>query len=115
MEHSRLIGPNEPHAIYIGGQFLFRSRDRGESWQRISPDLTTNDPEKQKQEQSGGITIDNSSAENHCTIYAISESPRDAKVIWVGTDDGNLQLTRDGGKTWKNLIGNVQGVPSNTW
>jgi photosystem II stability/assembly factor-like uncharacterized protein len=109
-----LIGPNEPHAIYIGSQFLFRSRDRGESWERISPDLTTNDPQKQKQEQSGGITIDNSSAENHCTIYAISESPKDAKVIWAGTDDGNLQLTRDGGKTWKNLIGNVTGVPRNT-
>ncbi len=109
-----LAGPNEPHAIYIGAQFLFRSRDRGESWERISPDLTTNDPEKQKQEQSGGITIDNSSAENHCTLYAISESPRDAKVIWVGTDDGNLQLTRDGGKTWKNLIANVPGVPPNT-
>ena len=109
-----MAGPNEPHAIYIGAQFLFRSRDRGESWERISPDLTTNDPEKQKQEQSGGITIDNSSAENHCTLYAISESPRDAKVIWVGTDDGNLQLTRDGGKTWKNLIGNVPGVPPNT-
>ena len=109
-----LFGPSEPHAIYIGAQFLFRSRDRGESWERISGDLTTNDPEKQKQEQSGGITIDNSSAENHCTIYAISESPKDAKVIWVGTDDGNLQLTRDGGKTWKNLIANVPGVPKNT-
>ncbi len=109
-----LIGPNEPHAIYIGAQFLFRSRDRGESWERISDDLTTNDPEKQKQEQSGGVTIDNSSAENHCTIYAISESPRDPNMIWVGTDDGNLQLTRDGGKTWKNLIGNLTGVPRNT-
>jgi photosystem II stability/assembly factor-like uncharacterized protein len=109
-----IIGPNEPHAIYIGAQFLFRSRDRGESWERISPDLTTNDPEKQKQEQSGGITIDNSSAENHCTIYAIGESPRDGRVIWIGTDDGNLQLTRDGGKTWKNLIANVPGVPPHT-
>ena len=109
-----LFGPNPPHALYIGAQFLFRSRDRGESWERISDDLTTNDPEKQRQEQSGGITIDNSSAENHCTIYAISEAPGDADVIWVGTDDGNLQLTRDGGKTWKNLIANVAGVPRNT-
>ena len=68
-------------------------------WERISPDLTTNDPEKQKQEESGGVTVDNSDAEMHTTIYSISESPRDGQTIWVGTDDGNLQLTRDGGKT----------------
>jgi len=108
------LSPSNPDTLYIGGQFLFRSRDRGESWEKISPDLTTNDPEKQKQQESGGLTIDNSSAENHCTIYAIAESPKDSNVIWVGTDDGNLQLTRDGGKTWKNLIANVQGVPKFT-
>ena len=73
-------------------------------WERISPDLTTNDPEKQKQEQSGGVTVDNSSAEMHTTIYSISESPKNANVIWVGTDDGNVQLTRDGGKTWTNVV-----------
>jgi photosystem II stability/assembly factor-like uncharacterized protein len=108
------LSPSNPDTFYIGGQFLFRSRDRGESWEKISPDLTTNDPEKQKQQESGGLTIDNSSAENHCTIYAIAESPKDSNVIWVGTDDGSLQLTRDGGKTWKNLIANVQGVPKFT-
>jgi photosystem II stability/assembly factor-like uncharacterized protein len=108
------ISPNDPKVIYIGAQFLFRSRDRGESWERISGDLTTNDPAKQKQEESGGLTIDNSSAENHCTIYAVSESPLDSKVIWVGTDDGNLQLTRDGGKTWKNTIDRVPNLPRNT-
>ena len=108
------LSPSNPDTLYLGGQFLFRSRDRGESWEKISPDLTTNDPEKQKQHESGGLTIDNSSAENHCTIYAIAESPKDANVIWVGTDDGNLQLTRDGGKTWKSLIANVQGVPKFT-
>ena len=101
--------PNEKGTIYIGAQFLFRSRDHGDSWERISPDLTTNDPEKQKQEQSGGVTVDNSSAEMHTTIYSISESPKNASVIWVGTDDGNLQLTRDGGKTWTNVVGNVPG------
>ena len=89
----------EKGKLYIGAQFLFVTKDAGQSWQRISPDLTTNDPEKQKQEKSGGITVDNSAAEMHTTIYAISESPRDAKTIWVGTDDGNLQLTRDGGAT----------------
>src|SRR6202008_1526355 len=82
---------------------------------RISPDLTTNDPEKQKQEQSGGVTVDNSAAEMHTNIYAISESPKDKNVIWVGTDDGNVQLTRDGGKTWKNLTANIPGLPKNSW
>ncbi len=103
--------PTQKGTIYIGAQFLFRSRDRGDSWDRISPDLTTNDKEKQKQEQSGGVTIDNSSAEMHTTIYSISESPLDGKVIWVGTDDGNLQITKDGGKTWDNVIRNVVGQP----
>ena len=101
--------------IYIGAQFLFRSRDRGQTWERISPDLTTNDPEKQKQEQSGGVTVDNSSAEMHTTIFSICESPREGNVIWVGTDDGNVQLSRDGGKTWKNVVGNIKGLPKNAW
>ncbi|MFL5394220.1 MAG: hypothetical protein ACJ79G_15430 [Myxococcales bacterium] len=101
--------------IYIGAQFLFRSRDRGDNWERISPDLTTNDPEKQKQEESGGVTVDNSSAEMHTTIYSISESPLDARTIWVGTDDGNVQLTRDGGKTWTNVAPNVGGLPAFSW
>src|ERR1051326_3654484 len=109
------LSPNEKGTIYIGAQFLFRSRDHGQNWERISPDLTTNDPQKQKQEQSGGVTIDNSSAEMHTTIYSISESPKQKDLIWVGTDDGNLQLTRDGGKTWNNLAGNVPGLPKNSW
>jgi len=101
--------------IYIGSQFLFRSRDRGDTWERISPDLSTNDPDKQKQEQSGGVTVDNSSAEMHTTIYSISESPKDARTIWVGTDDGNLQVTRDAGKTWNNVVQNVPGLPKSSW
>ena len=109
------MSPTQKGTVYIGAQFLFRSRDHGETWDRISPDLTTNDPEKQKQEQSGGVTIDNSSAEMHETIYAISESPKDPNVVWAGTDDGNLQLTRDGGKTWKNVAGNVTGLPKFAW
>src|SRR5262249_21906110 len=92
--------PTQKGTIYIGAQFLLRSRDHGDTWDRISPDLTTNDPDKQKQELSGGVTVDNSVAEMHTTIYAISESPVDARTIWVGTDDGNVQLTRDAGKTW---------------
>ena len=109
------LSPNEKGTIYIGAQFLFRSRDHGQTWDRISPDLSTNDPEKQKQEQSGGVTVDNSAAEMHTTIYSISESPKDKSVIWVGTDDGNVQVTRDGAKTWTNVVGNVPGLPKNSW
>jgi photosystem II stability/assembly factor-like uncharacterized protein len=109
------VSPNEKGTIYLGSQFLFRSRDHGQTWERISPDLSTNDPEKQKQEQSGGITVDNSSAEMHTTIFSISESPKNGNVIWVGTDDGNVQVTRDGAKTWKNVTANLKGVPKNAW
>ncbi len=107
--------PTQKGTIYIGSQFLFRSRDRGDTWERVSPDLTTNDASKQKQEESGGVTVDNSSAEMHTTIYSISESPLDAKVIWVGTDDGNVQLTRDAAKTWTNVVSNVPGLPKGSW
>jgi photosystem II stability/assembly factor-like uncharacterized protein len=109
------LSPNEKGTIYIGAQFLFRSRNHGQTWDRISPDLSTNDPEKQKQEKSGGVTVDNSAAEMHTTIYSISESPKDKSVIWVGTDDGNVQITRDGAKTWSNVVGNVPGLPKNSW
>ena len=103
--------PNHPGTIYIGAQFLFRSADQGQTWQRISPDLTTNDPDRQQQELSGGITVDNSSAEMHTTLYSISESPLDDTLIWVGTDDGNVQVTRDGGATWKRASPGMKGVP----
>ncbi len=109
------LSPNEKGTIYIGAQFLFRSRDKGQTWDRISPDLSTNDPEKQKQEQSGGVTVDNSAAEMHTTIYSISESPKDKNVIWVGTDDGNVQVTKDGAKNWTNVVGNVPNLPKNSW
>ena len=108
------MSPNEKGTIYIGAQFLFRSRDHGQTWERISPDLTTNNPEKQKQEESGGITVDNSAAEMHTSIYSISESPKNGQIIWVGTDDGNMQITRDGAKTWTNVTGNL-GLPPNSW
>jgi photosystem II stability/assembly factor-like uncharacterized protein len=109
------MSPNEKGTLYIGAQFLFRSRDHGQTWDRISPDLTTNDPEKQKQEESGGVTVDNSSAETHTTIYSISESPKNGQIIWAGTDDGNLQITRDGGKTWTNVVSNIAGLGKNSW
>jgi photosystem II stability/assembly factor-like uncharacterized protein len=109
------LSPNKPDRFYVGSQFLHRSNDMGDNWERISPDLTTNDPKKQAQEESGGISKDNSGAENHCTIFTIAESPLDENVIWVGTDDGNVQVTRDGGKTWANVVANIQGLPKNTW
>ena len=109
------LSPNDPATLYYGSQYLHRSRDRGETWETISPDLTTDDPAKQRQESSGGLTIDNSTAENHTTLYCISESPLDRQVVWVGTDDGNLQLTRDGGRTWANVADNVADLPAGTW
>jgi photosystem II stability/assembly factor-like uncharacterized protein len=106
---------HHPNRLYVGSQFLHVSDDRGDSWKKISPDLTTNDKTKQNQEESGGLSADNSGAENHCTIFTIAESPLTDQVIWVGTDDGNIQLTQDGGKTWTNLIKNIAGLPTNTW
>ena len=103
-----LMSPSNPDVLYYGGNVLFKTIDRGETWSIISPDLTTNDKEKQR--SSGGpISTDNTRAEFHCTIVSLAESPRDPSVIWAGTDDGNLQITRDGGKTWKNVAPNIAG------
>ena len=105
----------DPATLLLGGQFVFRSRDRGDSWERISPDLTTNDAGKQRQRESGGLTPDNSGAENHCTIVALAESVLEPGVLWAGTDDGNLQVSRDDGKNWSNVVGNVPDLPAHTW
>ncbi|MDE3740411.1 WD40/YVTN/BNR-like repeat-containing protein [Maribacter polysaccharolyticus] len=109
------ISEHQPDRFYMGSQFLHKSEDMGDTWTIISPDLTTNDPSKQTQENSGGLSKDNSGAENHTTIFTIAESPLDENVIWVGTDDGNVQVTQDGGKTWTNTVGNISGLPKNTW
>ncbi|NAY90985.1 hypothetical protein GTQ34_03550 [Muricauda sp. JGD-17] len=106
---------HQPDRFYMGSQFLHKSENMGETWKIISPDLTTNDPEKQNQEDSGGLSTDNSGAENHTTIFTIAESPLDQNIIWVGTDDGNVQVTQDGGKTWTNTVSNITGLPNNTW
>lgn len=112
-----VTGASNPRNLYVGAQYLYKSTDQGRNWKRISPDLTTNDKLKQKQEDSGGLSADNTSAENHCTIFAICESPLDEKVIWVGTDDGNLQYTTDAGTTWTNVSANVanSGIASQSW
>lgn len=107
--------PHDKASLYYGSQFLHKSADKGNTWEVISPDLTTNDKEKQKQDESGGLTMDATGAENHCTIIAIAPSAVDKNVIWVGTDDGNIQVTRDGGKTWTNTSPKIVGLPKNAW
>ncbi|HKK93363.1 MAG TPA: hypothetical protein VJ925_08000 [Longimicrobiales bacterium] len=109
------VDPLDPYALYIGSQHVHRSRDRGETWEVISPDLTTNDPAKQIWGESGGLTRDATGAETHTTIIDISPSPIEDGVIWVGTDDGNVQVTRDDGATWTNVAPNIPGVPAGTW
>ncbi len=94
-----VLSHHDPTVLYLGGDVLFRLSKRGDDWQAISPDLTTHDPAKMATSGSG--------AENYCTIVSISESPKDANVIWAGTDDGNLQLTRDGGAHWTNVAGHL--------
>lgn len=109
------VSQHVPDRFYMGTQFVHKSDDMGDSWTIISPDLTTNDPAKQNQEESGGLSMDNSGAENHTTIFTIAESPLDENILWVGTDDGNVQVTRDGGKNWTNVTANLTGIPANTW
>ena len=107
--------PHDPAAVYYGSQFLHLSRDRGESWSIISPDLTTDNADWQRQAESGGLTPDVTAAENYCSILTIAPSPLDAKTIWVGTDDGRLHVTRDGGENWESLEERLFDVPRNTW
>ncbi|HSG07371.1 MAG TPA: hypothetical protein VLA36_03370 [Longimicrobiales bacterium] len=108
------ISPHDPATVYFGGNVVFRSRDYGTSWDVISPDLTTDDPEKQL-DSGGEIYLDNTAAEFHTTILTIAESPVQPGVIWVGTDDGNIQVTQNGGDTWTNVSPNVRGLPAETW
>jgi photosystem II stability/assembly factor-like uncharacterized protein len=107
--------PFDKSTIYYGSQFVHRSTDKGTTWEIISADLTTNDKEKQKQHESGGLTMDATGAENHCTILAIAPSTKEKGVLWIGTDDGQVQLTRDGGKTWTNLTSKITGMPKGAW
>ena len=109
------LKPNTDCSLYYGSQFVHYSTDCGKSWQIISPDLTTNDTSKQHQDISGGLTIDATNAENNTCILAIAPSPVDEKVIWVGTDDGNVQITRNGGETWTNLISRMPQLPQTAW
>ena len=107
-----VLSPHEKSTVYFGANILFRSPDFGKTWEPISPDLTTNDPEKLK-DAGGPVAIENTTAEYHCTIITVAESPVQKGQIWVGTDDGNLQVTTDGGKNWTNLVKNVAGLAAN--
>jgi photosystem II stability/assembly factor-like uncharacterized protein len=109
------VDPFAPGTVYYGSQFLHESVDHGRTWTTISPDLTTNNPAWQKDRESGGLTLDASGAETYTTILAIAPSPVARGLIWVGTDDGRVQVTRDGGKSWTSVEANVPGVPAHTW
>ncbi len=102
-----LISPHDPTVLWLGAQYVFRLYDRGDKWERVSPDLTTADPNKMS---SGG-----SGAEQHCTIVALSESPAKAGVLWAGTDEGKVWMSPNGGRDWRDLTRNVPGVPAGTY
>lgn len=108
------IDPHNSRGVYYGSQFLHYSSNEGVDWKIISPDLTSNDSLRQPIE-SGGLTSDVTGAEKNTTILCIAPSPVDKNVIWIGTDDGNVQLTRDGGLNWSNLINNIPGAPKGAW
>jgi len=109
------VSPFDASTLYYGSQYVHKSTDKGVNWSIISPDLTTNDTTKQKQSESGGLTYDVTTAENHTTILCIAPSTLNQDIIWVGTDDGNLQLTKDGGLSWTNVVSNIKEVPANSW
>ncbi|MFC1730714.1 hypothetical protein ACFL6I_10315 [candidate division KSB1 bacterium] len=109
-----LLSPHNPRTIYFGGSHLLKSVNRGDSWRIISPNLSTNDPEKMSRD-TGGVTRDATGAETHCTIVTVSESHVTAGVVWAGTDDGLVHVTRNGGATWTNVRNNIPEVPDGIW
>ncbi|MEM8712252.1 MAG: hypothetical protein AAGG01_14980, partial [Planctomycetota bacterium] len=109
------VDPFDPNGVYYGSQFLHYSGDRGDSWSIRSADLTTNNPEWQRQDESGGLTPDVTAAENYCSILTIAPSALEQGLVWVGTDDGRLHVTHNGGESWQSLEGKLFGVPRNTW
>lgn len=107
--------PFRDQGLYFGSQFLHYSADLGENWQIISRDLTSNDTSKLHQGNSGGLTLDATNAENYCTIICIAPSPVQRGLVWAGTDDGRVQLTRDGGQSWENTAARMPDLPENAW
>ena len=109
------IDPNQNNTIYFGSQFVHKSTDKGETWSIISSDLTTNNPEKLNQHNSGGLTMDATGAENHCTILVIEPSEVETDMLWVGTDDGRIHYTQNGGQDWTEVTKNIKGLPKGSW
>ncbi len=108
------LDPRDSKTVYFGGNVIFKTTNYGQTWTQISGDLTTND--KSKQRLSGGPVVpDNTAAEFHSTLLVIAPSPRNSQVIWAGSDDGNIQVTRDGGKTWTNTVRNIRDLPPAAW
>jgi photosystem II stability/assembly factor-like uncharacterized protein len=107
--------PFDNSTVYFGSQFVHKSSDKGLTWEVISPDLTTNDPEKQKQNESGGLTLDATGAENHCTLLVIEPSPLQKDLLWIGSDDGRVHLTLNGGKSWTEVTKNLKELPQGSW
>ncbi|NNM17645.1 MAG: hypothetical protein HKP24_03665 [Croceitalea sp.] len=107
--------PFDNSTVYFGSQFVHKSTDKGLTWEVISPDLTTNDPEKQKQSESGGLTMDATGAENHCTLLVIEPSPVEKDMLWTGSDDGRVHLTRNGGASWSEVTANIKALPKGSW
>ncbi len=102
--------------VYFGSQYVHKTTDCGKTWKIISPDLTTNDTIKQKESAvTGGLTKDVTNAENFTTLTTIAPSPVDQEVIWAGSDDGKLHLTKDGGKNWSEMSGRLPGLPAGSW
>lgn len=109
------LDPLNPNGLYFGSQYLHYTPDNGKTWSILSPDLTTQDSQKLKQAESGGLTIDATGAENHCTILSIAPASENSNIIWVGTDDGNIQMTTNKGKSWSLVSKNIKGSPQNGW
>ncbi len=109
------IDPFDNSTLYFGSQFVHKSTDKGLTWKVISPDLTTNDKSKLKQSESGGLTMDATGAENHCTVLVIEPSPIEKNMLWAATDDGQVHITKNGGTTWTNVAKNLKGLPENSW
>jgi photosystem II stability/assembly factor-like uncharacterized protein len=107
--------PFDNSTVYFGSQFVHKSTDKGLTWNTISPDLTTNDPEKQKQSESGGLTLDATGAENHCTLLVIEPSSIEKDMLWVASDDGRVHFTTDGGINWTDVSKNIKGLPKGSW
>jgi len=105
-----LLSHFDPDVIYFGGNVLFRSADQGNSWNEFSPDLTRCEP-AQLAASGGPITFDNTNAETYCTIYAIGEDAKSPLTVWYGTDNGHVEITRDGGASWRDVSGNIAGLP----